>query len=418
MTGTKTPEPTMRLSYVIGRYPVLTETFIDREIQHLLDRGVDLAIVSIRRPDRSLSPAQVELSQRVRYLLPANVPELLLAHLTALLGRPRTYLRTLAWLLSRPHRGASRAKTAMHFGTGIYVAWVLRRRHGVNLHAHFVDRAATVALVAARFLDATYTVTAHAQEIYVNPLMLRERIAGAAFVATCTEYNRAHLAGVVGERHAAKIVRLYHGMPLSELGQATPGRADSPPLILSVAQLSERKGLKHLVRACALLREAGVAFRCEIVGDGPVRGDLERLIADLGVGESVVLTGPLPYPEVVDRYRRATAFALPCIIAPDGDRDGIPNVILEAMAAGVPVVTTPVSGIPEVITDNETGLLVPQADPVALAAAITRVLDDADLGLRLGRAAREFVEREFDMNRNLDRLMDQFRALPAAVEPA
>ena len=416
----RSPEPApgpMRLSYVIGRYPVLTETFIDREIQHLLDHGVDLAIVSIRRPDDNLSPAQRELSRRVRYLLPPSLPSLALAHLTALFGRPRTYLGTLAWLLSRPHRHASRAKTAMHFATGIYVAWVLRRRRGVHLHAHFIDRAATVAMVASRFLDTTYSVTAHAQEIYVTPHMLRERLLGAAFVATCTEYNRAHLARVIGEHDAGKIVRLYHGLPLAELGNGSAPAAMDPPLILSVAQLTERKGLQYLVRACGLLRDAGVAFRCEIVGDGPVRDELAALIAASELGDRVILTGPLPYPEVVSRYARASAFVLPCIIAPNGDRDGIPNVILEAMAAGVPVVSTPVSGIPEVIHDERTGLLVPEADVDGLAAAITRLLGDADLRLRLGREARQFVEREFDMTRNLDRLMDEFRALPAVAHP-
>ncbi|HEX6654704.1 MAG TPA: glycosyltransferase [Candidatus Limnocylindria bacterium] len=414
---TRLPEP-LRLSYVIGRYPVLTETFIDREIQHLLDHGVDLEIVSIRRHDDNLSPAQRDLSQRVRYLLPPSIPSLALAHLTALFGRPRTYLGTLAWLLSRPHRNASHARTAAHFATGIYVAWVLRRRHGIHLHAHFVDRAATVAMVAARFLDTTYSVTAHAQEIYVNPHMLRERLQLAAFVATCTEYNRAHLAGVVGHRDAGKIVRLYHGLPLSELGNGTAPAVADPPLLLSVAQLTERKGLQYLVRACGRLRDAGIAFRCEIVGDGPVRGALAALIHELHLEDGVVLTGPLPYLEVVARYARASAFVLPCIIAPNGDRDGIPNVILEAMAAGVPVVSTPVSGIPEVIHDDVTGLMVPEADVDGLASAITRLLGDAELRLRLGREARLFVEREFDMTRNLDRLMDQFRALPAVADPA
>lgn len=408
----------LKLSYVIGRYPVLTETFIDREVQHLLDTGVDLAIVSIRRPDRNLSPAQEQLSQRVRYLLPPNVPALLWAHITALASRPRTYLGTLAWLLSRPHRGGPRSRTALHFATGVYVAWVLRRRHGVHLHAHFVDRAATVALVAARFLDATYSVTAHAREIYVKPVLLRERISGAAFVATCTEYNRAHLATLVGARDAAKIVRLYHGLPLADLRNGDPPSSAERPLILAVAQLTERKGLQYLVGACARLRDQGIAFRCEIVGEGDLHDDLQRLIRELGLGSMVTLTGPLSYPQVVARYHRASAFVLPCVIAPDGDRDGIPNVILEAMAAGVPVISTPISGIPEVVRDGETGLLVSEANVEELATAILRVLGDAELRIRLGKAGRQFVEREFDLTRNLVRLTDWFRRVAAVGSTA
>jgi glycosyltransferase involved in cell wall biosynthesis len=400
----------LRLSYIIGRYPVLTETFIDREIQRLLDLGVDLEIVSIRQPDEQLSPAQRALSARVRYLLPVNLPQLLLAHLSALLGRPRTYLATLAWLLSRPHGDAPRYRTALHFATGVYAAWVLRSRRDVHIHAHFVDRAATVALVAARLLRTTYSVTAHAREIYVSPVLLRERMEHAAFVATCTEYNRNHLARIVGRRHRDKIFRLYHGLPVDGLVDGRRGGSrDAPPLVLAVAQLTERKGLEHLVRALGHLRGQGVAVRCEIVGDGPQRNELEGLVKELDLDGVVALTGPLPYPSVVQRYRRARIFALPCIVTPDGDRDGIPNVILEAMAAGAAVVSTPVSGIPEVIRHEQTGLLVAERDSLGLAAAIQRLLEDGSLRARVVRRGRGFVRREFDVDRNLERLVERFR---------
>ena len=190
------------------------------------------------------------------------------------------------------------------------------------------------------------------------------------------------------------------------------------PLILSVAQLTERKGLRHLVDACRLLVDRGRSFRCEIVGDGPLRAMLQQQVEALGIGEQVRLSGPLPYPEVVERYRHATAFVLPCIVAPDGDRDGIPNVILEAMAAAVPVVSTPVSGIPEVLRDGETGLVVPEGDARAVADAIERLIDDPPLGTQLGAAARAFVRSEFDLDRNIARLVDRFRSLGSAPSVA
>lgn len=417
--GTASPAAALRLSYIIGTYPVLTETFIDREIRQLLDLGTDLEIVSIRRPRTDLSPGQQELSRRVRYLLPVSWRQFALAHLSAALGQPRAYFGTLAWLLSRPHDGAPRRRTAYHFATGVYLARVLRRRRGVHLHAHFVDRAATVALVAARLLDTTYSVTAHAREIYVDAFLLRERIGQAAFTATCTEYNRTYLAGLVGPRIASRLVRLYHGLDLHTYLDA-PDRMPSTelPLILSVAQLTERKGLRHLVDACRLLVDRGRSFRCEIVGDGPLRAMLQQQVEALGIGEQVRLSGPLPYPEVVERYRHATAFVLPCIVAPDGDRDGIPNVILEAMAAAVPVVSTPVSGIPEVLRDGETGLVVPEGDARAVADAIERLIDDPPLGTQLGAAARAFVRSEFDLDRNIARLVDRFRSLGSAPSVA
>ncbi len=404
----------LRVSYLIGTYPVLTETFIDREITQLLDEGADLEIVSIRRPRTDLSEAQRSLSRRVTYLLPVSIPNLLLAHVTAAIGRPRTYFGTLAWLMTRAHDGFPRRRTVQHFATGVYLARVLGGRSGVHLHAHFVDRAATVALVAARFLDTTYSVTAHAREIYVDAFLLRERIGGAQFVVTCTEYNRRHLVDVVGPTVGRKIVRLYHGLDLDTfLSMQRDSVREEPPLILAVAQLTERKGLRYLIDALRLMEDRGRQFTCEIVGDGPLRDALAAQVRSMGLDHRVRLTGPLPYPEVIERYRRAAAFVLPCIVAPDGDRDGIPNVILEAMAAALPVISTGVSGIPEVLRDDVTGIMVPEADDVATAEAIERIVDDPALATRLGAAARELVKDEFNLERNVGRLSQRFRAIPA-----
>jgi colanic acid/amylovoran biosynthesis glycosyltransferase len=414
LSGEGTP---VRVSYVIGRYPVLTETFIDREIERLVARGTDLKIIAIRRPDPNLSPAQVELARRVTYLLPASMIGLLRANLWAL-RRPGTYIGTLMWLLTRRHGRAPRRRTALHFLTGVYAAWMLRDRRGVHLHAHFVDRAATVALVAARFLDTTYSATAHAREIYVDPVLLPERIGNAVFAATCTDYNRRHLIRVLGGEIGSKIVRLYHGLdlgPYMAVDHRTSRVSNEPPLILAVAQLMERKGLRYLIEACQLLTQRGRIVQCEIVGDGPLREELEALASRDGLARTVSLTGPLPHHEVVARLRRAAAFVLPCIVADDGDRDGIPNVILEAMAAAVPVVSTAVSGIPEVVRDGTTGLLVPERDPRAIADAVERLLDDADLASRLGQAARAFVRSEFDLDRNVERLLERFAQVSAAA---
>jgi glycosyltransferase involved in cell wall biosynthesis len=398
----------MRISYIIGRYPVLTETFIDREIERLRARGVDLRIVAIRRPDPNLSPSQRELARSVTYLLPVSMLDVAKANIWGL-RRPRTYLGTLSWLLTRPHGRAPRRRTALHFLTGVHAAWTLRDRRGVHLHAHFVDRAATVALVAARFLDATYSATAHAREIYVDPVLLPERFGGAVFAATCTEYNRVHLTRLLGDEVGSKIVRLYHGLDLAPYGTERAARASDqgPPLLLAVAQLMERKGLRYLIEACQQLVARGRQVRCTIVGDGPLHTELENHVARLGLQEVVTLTGPLPHPEVVALVQRATAFVLPCIVADDGDRDGIPNVILEAMAGAVPVVSTPVSGIPEVVRDGETGLLVPERDAAAIADAVERLLDDPGLADRLGRAGRDLVRSEFDLDRNVDRLLER-----------
>ena len=408
----------LRLTYLHGRYPVLTETFIDREILRLLARGVDLRIVSIRRPSDELSLTQRELSQRVEYLLPASGAAVARAILWGLLRHPATFLHTLAWLLSRRHPPGTRTRTALHFATGVYAAWRLRDRRGVHIHAHFVDRAATVALVASRLLGTTYSVTAHAQEIYVNPVLLKERIGQAAFAVTCTEYNLRHLRAQLGTRATRRLSRLYHGMDLAvdRTGAGATVTRD-PGLIVSVAQLWERKGLRYLVEACGILRDRGMDVRCEIVGDGPQREELRATIDRLNLTDRVLLRGPLPFPEVVDRYRRASVFVLPCIVTDEGDRDGIPNVILEAMASRLPVISTPVSGIPEVVRDGETGLTVPERDPGATADAVQRLITDPALAAEIADRANVLVRSQFDMARNVDHLVAQFESIAHTSAP-
>jgi colanic acid/amylovoran biosynthesis glycosyltransferase len=396
----------VRLTYIIGSYPVLTETFIDREVQLLIERGVDLEIVSIRRPGANLSPSQEELSRRVRYLLPISLLALGSALLTAMVRHPKTYFGTLFWLLTRRDNSA-RLRTVLHFLTGVYAAWVLRDRRDVHLHAHFADRAATVAMVASRLLGSTYSLTAHAREIYVKPVLLLERIDQATFTVTCTEYNRRYLSGVVGSAVASRIIRLYHGLDLAAFEDVRPSRNDGPRL-LAVAQLMERKGLRYLIEACRLLVDRGHHINCEIIGDGPLRRELQELIHDLKLGELVAMVGPQSHEFVVDAYRRATVFVLPCIVAGDGDRDGIPNVILEAMAARVPVISTAVSGIPEVVADRVTGWLINEADSAAIADAVEELAAQPDLATRVAERGHAFVRREFDLSRNVDQLLQLF----------
>src|SRR5512135_3176317 len=206
----------LTLVYIIGTYPSLTTTFIDREIEFLRRMGVNLQVVSIRRPSSRLSPEQMELQRDVTYLLPVSKLAFMLGHLRFAVRRPRVYFGTLAYLLTRPHPSLGvRFKTLMHFGEGIYAAHVLRRFALVHLHAHFVDRAATVALIASRLLNVPYSVTAHANDIYVNPVLLPEKLSEASFVATCTGYNQAHLAHAGNGDISRKVKCIYHGLDMN-----------------------------------------------------------------------------------------------------------------------------------------------------------------------------------------------------------
>lgn len=406
----------LRLAYIIGTYPLLTTTFVDREVMLLRQRGVTLDIYSIRRPHGNLSAEQQQLQREVTYLLPPDLARLLWAHLFFLLREPRALLGTFYFLLTRPHPSfKSRLMTVLHFGEGVYAAYLLRQKRPQRLHAHFVDRATTVALVAARLLHLPYSATAHANDIYVQPVLLPEKITAASFIATCTGYNQAylqHIAAVhtANGRSHKEIIRVYHGLDIHNYQPQHRQELEGPFQLLAVGQLKEKKGYPYLLRACRLLKEQGYNFHCTIVGGGPLHNALQSQIDRDDLATTVTLCGALPHDAVIDHFRRATVFALPCILAADGDRDGIPNVILEAMALERPVVSTSHSGIPEVITDGCNGLLVEPEDEQALARAIATLFDDPDLRRTLGQKGRKTVLEKFSVEANVDQLLREFLA--------
>ena len=400
---------TLALVYVIGTYPLPTTTFIDGEIEALRRAGAEIRLVSLRRPTQPLSRDQRALMSGVEYVLPVRAAALVRSHLEFLRSGPGAYVRTFAHVVSRPHPSLrARARTVLHFGMGVHVAAMIQgRTPGAHIHAHFVDRAALVALVAGRLLDTPFSATAHANDIYVDPVLLPEKLSEAKFVVTCTRFNQEYLASVPGGRDVRCI---YHGVEVGRL-RADPAAAPrARPLVLSIGQLKEKKGFRYLIEACRILADRGIEFDCQIVGEGPLRSELEYQIARSSLGDRVSLTGALPHDLVLERFDEAAVFALACVTGANGDRDGIPNVILEAMAMQLPVVSTRHSGIPEAVEDGESGLLVPPGDPGAFADALEVLLGDPAMRDRYGRRGRTVVEERFDVDRNAQALLAGFAA--------
>ena len=399
----------LRLVYVIGTYPSLTTTFIDREIRALRKWGVDLQVLATRRPDGNmpLSADQRALQEGVMYLLPAAWPEFVKSQLYFSTRHPRRYFATLFYLITRPHpRGRARYltprfMTLLHFVEGIYAAYLLRDRQFEELHAHFVDRAATLALVIGRVLDKPYSLSVHAgPDLFVDAVLLREKVSEARHVVTCTRYNKSHLETVTGPGFAHKISYVRHGLDLRPY-HPEPIVGNGRPLVLSVGQLVQRKGFEQLIEGCSILRERGHDFTCQIVGQGPLYSELEDLVGRLSLEDTVTLCGALRHEEVIEKYRRATMFVLPCVMSRDGNLDGIPNVLPEAMAMQVPVISTNISGIPELVKDQVNGLLTPPGDNIALADAMARLLDDPALRERLGQNGRQSVVEKFNVELNV-----------------
>ena len=401
----------LKLIYIVGTFPAFSTVFIDREIRSMRQQNVDLQIVAIRKPteDQPLSSEQRDFMKDVTYLLPLDLIAFLLGNLLYLISQPLTYLGTFFYLISRPHPNLrTRLMTILHFAEGVHAAYLLRGQTFNHLHAHFVDRAAIVALVASRLCKVPYSLTAHANDIYVNPVLLREKIQGAKFMTTCTGYNFNYLTQEMAQDLNGKLHLAYHGLDLSNYQPASERTPRTRPLLMSVGRLTEKKGFTYLIDACRALVDQGYDFECHIVGPGPLYDTLTAQIESQNLTDVITLCGPIPHDDVISKYNEATAFVLPCIVAKDGDRDGIPNVLIEAMAMQLPAVSTNHSGIPELIEDGVSGLLVPPTDVLALTQALKTLLDDPQLCARLAKRGRQKVLEDFELQGNTSRLRALF----------
>ena len=400
------------VAYILKAWPRLSETFILNEILGLERQGVSIRIFSLRDPDAGPVQSRVVLVRaRVSYLsLATHWKSALPANFRSLCRHPGRYLRTM--LVAVVKVFCRRRLTPLrHFLRAGYLADLLFREPCPHLHAHFASAPALVALFTSRLTGIPYTLTAHAKDIYSSdPGALRPKFQGAHAIITCTEYNRQYLLRRYGLQCDGKLHCIYHGVDLSQFRFSWPHVPDKDePLILSVARLVEKKGLDDLISAVDILRERGRRFRVEIIGDGPLRSSLDAQVTHLGLDGFVKLLGAQSQETVCLAYQRASVFVLPCKVAGDGDRDGIPNVLLEAVASGVPVVSTPISGIPELIESGREGLLVEPSKPATLAGALESILSSPELSGRLVRAARARLEVHFSLDRSSRRLLALFR---------
>jgi glycosyltransferase involved in cell wall biosynthesis len=426
----------MRIAYVLGGFPTVTETFVTGEILELRRRGFPIDLYALRRTESPVEqPEARTLQHDVTYAPALASRAVLTANLSWLRRAPRRYAGALGVLL----RGARRnpvylLKSLYLFPKAVALADLMQRRATGHVHAHWATYPTTLALVVSELTGVRFSFTAHAWDIDVIRTLLPDKVERAAFVVTCTDDNRGTLMRLVPSA-AARIHLNYHGVDLERIDRVPRARRhpEDPPLIVGCGALFERKGFDDLVRACGLLKRRGRRFRAVVIGEGPQRPELEALVRAEGVQDALGFPGAVPHPVALERCAGADVFVLPCrpVRVPLVDpvpihflrgieawferdagliKDGIPNVLVEAMALGVPVVSTVVSGIPELIEHERTGLLVPPGNAVALADALERVLDSPELGRRLAASAMQDVRARFDRRRAIDALVDVFAA--------
>lgn len=406
----------MRILYIVGTYPLVTTTFIEREVATLRALGSNIELLSIRRPPRQVTAAAEyrALQNEVRYLLPPNLIRLLLAHLYFAFKHPRAYWSLLFWLLTRsqPHL-RERMKTLLHFGEGVYAAFLVRGVAFDHIHAHFIDRAALVALCVARMLEKSYSVTAHANDIYRAPVLVSEKILSARFAVTVSEFNKQHLLTHFAGLDAERIFVLHPWVDMDEFRPPAVHAGNPRFRILSVGRLVEKKGQRYLIEACAQLREQRLDFECIIIGDGPLQQEFEALVNASELSQHVCLLGAQPKTIVLEELRRADVFVLPVVVARDGDRDGMPVALAEAMAMQVPVISTDIVGIRELLQPG-TGYLIPPNDATAVADAIHSMIGlEQSARLAMGKRGRAVIAKDFELKKGVSQLAELFASSDA-----
>jgi glycosyltransferase involved in cell wall biosynthesis len=395
----------------MSRFPRLSETFVFSEILALERRGVPVSLYPLLREQAAVVHPEVDPLVARANFTPFLSLDIARSNLWWLVRRPKAYLGAL-------HDALVGTRTSLNFfvgALGIFpkTAHNARRMEaeGVrHVHCHFANHPALAGLIIHRLTGIPYSFTAHGSDLHVDRTMLDRKVAEAAFVATVSHYNRRLILEECGERFADKVhvvragvdTRLFAPAPVA----AVPD--DRALRVLCIGTLLEVKGQTYLIEACRLLAEQGVDVSCRLIGGGQDRIALERQIAAAGLAGRVVLAGPRTRDQIADELRHADVLAAPSVPTRQGKREGIPVVLMEAMSCGLAVVASRISGIPELVEDGVSGLLVAPRDASALAAALRRLHEDPALRARLGAAARERVQAEFDLERSAGELAARF----------
>lgn len=386
----------MAFAYLFERFPTFTQTFCVREVAAVRAIAPGTPVFSVRRP--SGEPAQDFPPEGIRDVtyLPSDIE-------AALRDEPAPLREKIRrrWELWRRANEPDRKR----FFEALWLGPILQERGVTHVHVHFAGLAARTAWWLRRLHGISYSFTAHANDFFVganekSPIRLGDLFTDAVLVTTVSDFSRRLLAERFPDE-AGKIERVYNGV---DCARYSGGVKSTPPLIVGVGRYIEKKGFADLVEACALLGD--VPLRCEIIGGGPLADELQAQVARLGQQERVVIAGPMSENAIIERLAAADVFALPCVRDSKGDSDNLPTVIMEAMAARLPVVSTPVAGVPEMVEDGVNGFLVPQRDPAALATRLRELLADAALRTRLGEAGHGLCTKKFSVEKTSRQLHD------------
>lgn len=417
---------TVKIAYLLEDFLTPTTTFVTQEIRYLRDCGIDLKVFVTGISVTGIDPSNSDLLRIAKFSRPVNAKEMIRRHVGALVASPRKYL----WIMSRLFtstwsRPGYLIRSLRYFLEGIYLGSQMVEEGITHLHTHFAGRAATAAWSIWSVYGIPYSLTTHAYDLFSDSNNLRSnrplpfivskgntlsllglKLERAQKIITISEFNRRHLIEqfCIPEK---KIRVIRCGVDVSRF-QRHVKRLNDRPVVLSVGGLVEKKGHDVLVRACAYLKDWGCRFQCKIIGEGSLLADLVALTKSLKLQDHVHFCGRVHHSEILRYHKEADIFALACLKGKDGNMDGIPVALMEAMAMEIPVVTTNISGIPELVESGTTGFLVEPGDPKELAERLRQLLDDVQLRQVIGKRGREKILQEYDQQKSHSAMLEIF----------
>ncbi|MBE2200914.1 MAG: glycosyltransferase family 4 protein [Anaerolinea sp.] len=409
-----------KIAYVMSRFPHLPETFILREMSELERQGWTVALYPLVVQAQAVAHAEAaHWLPEVRHV-PFASGAVLAGNGRAIRQRPATYLRlwgqTIAGNVSDPNM---LLRACALFPKAVQVAAQMQAEGINHIHAHYATHPAFFAWLIHQLTGISYSLTVHAHDIFVRTAMLEAKLRSASFIVAISDYNVAHLSRVVGPWVREKTAVIHCGItPELYQPRSAPASPGQPLEIINIGSLQPYKGQAFLVQACARLKQAGIPFRCRIIGGGEEQANLLSLIEQLGLQKQVQLLGPLPQEEVAALLPTATCYVQPSVIMPSGKMEGIPVSLMEALACALPVVATNLSGVPELVQDGQTGVLVPPADVEALALALQGVYEAPEAAFATAVAGRELVLKAFHLQHNVTELTALFKRYAGKESPA
>jgi glycosyltransferase involved in cell wall biosynthesis len=404
-TDMKKPSRKLRVGYILKMFPRFSETFIMNEILELERQGVEVTILSILPPTEGrFHPRVSDIRAEVRYLPPHRYSEFWNS-LRNSNGYLRAHKKGYASALWHALECSKESALKYLIRAGTIAEW----NRGLNLdhfHSHFASSPTHVAMYASMMTGVPYSFIAHAKDIFLNDMdkkLFRQMVKNSSFAVTVSNSNRLYLRKMISNNEKNKIIRVYNGLDLKYFKNQGSERASNH--ILSVGRLVEKKGFHILIEAMRILKERNRNFVCEIIGEGDQRLSLENLISQYNLKRAVRLLGALPQDEVIQRMKRSTIFVLPSIIARDGNRDALPTVLLEALAIGIPAISTDVVGIPEILEKGKCGKIIKQDDPLVLADSIETLIDSPSIRNQFVRAGFHKAKKDFNIRVNAKELL-------------